>query len=130
VADRAGEVLEVDVSDGKAGVGSVFELAVQRQELGVEDGDAARLAFDRASNVRQRRADAARDRLDPERQVVSLDSVCAGREELEVPLEVTVADRQLPEVEDEQARSEARQPTAPSYTRAGPAGGWPASGST
>ena len=102
MVDLAVEVLDVHVADGDAGFRRRLQLVVEGEELGVQDCHAPRLPLDRAGHVHERRSDAARDRLDSKRETGALGDVRAGWQEREVALEVAVAERQLPQVQDQE----------------------------
>ena len=86
----------------------VVELAVVGEELRVERDAAAIVRVERAVDVLERRSLRARDRLDRQRDAGRLRDVEACGQERQVLAEPAVADGELPEVEDDERRAEAR----------------------
>src|SRR5262249_3862736 len=78
---------------------------------GIEGDAAPRVALARAADVLDGRAGRAGDGLDGEREAVLLRGVEQAGETVEVPLEIAIPVRKLPEVEDERPGAErARDP--------------------
>jgi len=107
------EVLDVHVANPLVrpqplGGDALRQLAVEGEELGVERRAAARISLEREAQVRERGPGAPDDRLDREGDVVRVRRVQAGRQLLQVALDLLVAVGQLPQVENERLRPERR----------------------